>query len=428
MANIHLPRSRGIVLLTALLTLAILTLIALCLTFVSSTEVLVNESNEKTVLLLYAAESACEEARLKTRNLLDGTHLSFTDISRTVYLVTNLSLDPTLGDEVTNPYFDSNFDPSQTVSILPSELGSLQFSWVKIWPKTESRAGYSLDDAVLTTDPVFYGFSKIKPAAKPTQYVNSGIHLVDHIGTPVFLVTALAKKLSGYRQVVSTDIARVPCPPLAAVFFSKEMIQIVGSAVFIDGNDQSTVSAYSLDGVESQGGILGDTTNIHGAPLAAKLYSPYSYEMQSLLKMLSPPNVREVENLNINISKSGAGEYVATGITLGTLPASGDISQAVYVDGPLSISNSSGQGILVINGDLVISGEFTYHGLIIVNGKVLLSGAGSGIQILGALIAGSGDGSGISVLDGIINMSYDSSLIRKQFENLPYARIAFRDF
>ena len=201
MTNIRLPRSRGIALLTALLTLAILTLIALCLTFVSSTEVMVNENNEKTVLLLYAAESACEEARLKTRNLLDSTHLSLTDISRTVYLVANPSFDPTQGDEGTNPYFDLNFDPSQTASILPSGLGSLQFSWVKILIKTESRAGYSLDDAVLTTDPVYYGFSKIQPAAKPTQYVNSGVHLVDHIGTPVFLVTALAAKLSGHRQV-----------------------------------------------------------------------------------------------------------------------------------------------------------------------------------------------------------------------------------
>ena len=173
---------------------------------------------------------------------------------------------------------------------------------------------------------------------------------------------------------------------------------------------------------------MGDASQIHGSPLAFRFFSSYSYEMASLLKMFRPPVLRDVERLNLNIAKTGAGNYEGTGVMLGALPANGNVSQSVYVDGSLSISNSSGQGILVVNGDLTISGEFTYQGLIITNGKVSLNGTGPGIRILGALLASSVNGSQTSVLDGTINLVYDSLVIRKQFDSLLYTRIAFRDF
>ena len=212
--QIQSSRSRGIAILAALLALAMLTLIALSMAFVSSTEVLINDNNKKRLLQLYAAESACEEARLRIRGLLDLNQLSVTDLNRTVYLVPSYSINPTYGDEVTNPYFDSSAESTQVTSILLSELESLKFTWVRVWPKTELRAGYSLDDAVLTMDPVYFGFSKTQSPARPTQYVNSGNHLNSHLGSPVFLSTALAKEPTGFRQMVTTEIARIPCPPL----------------------------------------------------------------------------------------------------------------------------------------------------------------------------------------------------------------------
>ena len=184
--QIQASRSRGIAILAALLALAMLTLIALSMTFVSSTEVLINDNNKKRLLQLYAAESACEEARLRIRSLVDLNQLSLTDLNRTVYLVPSFSINPTYGDEATNPYFDSSSESTQITSILLSELESLKFTWVRVWPKTELRAGYSLDDAVLTTDPVYFGFSKTQSPAKPTQYVNSGNHLNSHSVHPSF--------------------------------------------------------------------------------------------------------------------------------------------------------------------------------------------------------------------------------------------------
>ena len=420
--------SRGIAILAALLALAMLTLIALGMTFVSSTEVLINDNNKKRLLQLYAAESACEEARLRTRNLLDLNQLSLTDLNRTVYLVPSYSINPTYGDEVTNPYFDSNAESTQVTSILLSELESLKFTWVRVWPKTELRAGYSLDDAVLTMDPVYFGFSKTQSPARPTQYVNSGNHLNSHLGSPVFLSTAMAKEPTGFRQMVTTEIARIPCPPLKAAFFSKGSVEILSSAVSLDGNDPSALTASSLNGLESQGNVSGDVSHISGSPLPIRSFSPYAYEMDSLIKMLRPPVSREVESLNINISRTSNGNYVASGVTLGTLPANGNLSQAVYVGGPLTLSNSSGQGILIVNGDLTIEGEFIYQGLLIVNGRVNFNGTGAGIEITGAVLVSALSGNPSSYLDGTINLVNDSSVIQRQFDRLPYARIAFKDF
>ena len=109
--------------------------------------------------------------------------------------------------------------------------------------------------------------------------------------------------------------------------------------------------------------------------------------------MFRPPIAREVERLNLTISKTGVGNYVSAGTSLGSLPANGDLSQAVYVGGSLVLSNSSGQGILIIDGDLTINGEFSYQGLLLVNGKVSFTGSGSGIQISGAVMASSAIGS-----------------------------------
>ncbi|MCI0418132.1 MAG: hypothetical protein L0312_02745, partial [Acidobacteria bacterium] len=154
----------------------------------------------------------------------------------------------------------------------------------------------------------------------------------------------------------------------------------------------------------------------------------YSYNMSSLLKSLKPPFTKDIEQIVPGITILSDGTYVGNGLSLGQLPASGDISQSTYVDGPLNISDSSGQGILVVNGDLSVTGTFTFFGLIIVKGKVHLNGGGTeGIKIDGAIVASSDAGSSQSILDGIVQIRNDSAMIQKQFNSLQYARLAFRE-
>ena len=233
---------KGIALAASLLALSMLTLIGLAMTFVSSTEVLVNQNNRMHLVNLYLAESATEEARDRIRNLIASSQLSLSDPTKVVYIVADSSINPTAGNADSNPYFDPDYSSSLSVSIINSDLSAIGSAWVKIWQKTEARAAYSLTNASgNTTDPVFYGYDRIQPNASLTQYVNAGSNVANHTGSPVYLVTALARNSSGYRQRVAADIAALPSPPLSAALFSKDAIEVLGSGVTVDGNDQSTL-------------------------------------------------------------------------------------------------------------------------------------------------------------------------------------------
>ncbi len=425
------PRSseKGIALAAALLALSILTLIGLSMTFVSSTEVLVNQNNRMRLVNLYLAESATEEARDRIRNLIASSQLSLSDSTKVVYIVADSSINPTTGNPDSNPYFDPDYSSSLSVSIINSDLGAIGSAWVKLWQKTEARAAYSLTNASgNTTDPVFYGYDRIQPNAQLTQYVNAGSNVANHTGSPVYLVTALARNSSGYRQRVATDIAALPSPPLNAALFSKDAIDVLGSSVIVEGDDQSLGNPVNLHGLESQGTITGNLTGVNGTPLADKPLSGYSYNMGSLIKALKPPFTKEIEQAVPGITILSDGTYVGNGLSLGQIPSSGDVSQSTYVNGPLNISDSSGQGILVINGDLSVTGSFTFFGLIIVKGKIHLNGAGlEGIKIHGAMIASSDAGNAQSILEGIVQITNDSAMIQAQFNRLQYARLAFRE-
>ena len=134
---------KGIALAASLLVLSMLTLIGLAMTFVSSTEVLVNQNNCMHLVNLYLAESATEEARDRIRSLIASSQLSLSDPTKVVYIVADSSINPTAGNADSNPYFDPEYTSSLTVSIINSDLSAIGSAWVKIWQKTEARAAYS---------------------------------------------------------------------------------------------------------------------------------------------------------------------------------------------------------------------------------------------------------------------------------------------
>lgn len=420
---------KGIALAASLLALSMLTLIGLSMTFVSSTEVLINQNNRMRLVNLYLAESATEEARDRIRNLIVSNQLSLSDPTKVVYIVADSSINPMTGNADSNPYFDPDYSSSLSVTVLNSDLGTIDSAWVKIWRKTEARAGYSLTNASgWTTDSVFYGWDPLQPNAQLTQYVGTGSTPRRPSDSPVYLLTALARTSGGYRQRVATDIAALPSPPLSAALFSRDSIQVLGSGVSVEGNDQAAGAPVNLNGLESQNTITGNLTGVNGTPLAQKENSGYSYNMSSLIKALKPPFTKEIEQVVPGITILSDGTYVGNGLTLGQIPSSGDVSQSTYVNGPLNISDSTGQGILVVNGDLLVTGSFTYFGLIIVKGKIHLNGGGmEGIRIDGAIISSSESGSSQSILEGIVQIRNDSAVIQAQFNTLQYARLAFRE-
>lgn len=420
---------KGIALAASLLALLVLTTIGLAMAFVSSSEVLVNQNNRMRFENLYLAESATEEARDRVRALIASNQLSLSDVSKVVYIVGDSSINPTTGNADSNPYFDPEYSPGLSHSIIASDLGTAGPGWVKIWQKNESRAGYSLTNATATTtDAVLYGYDRVQPNARLTQYVNNTFNAANHTGSPVYLVTALAGDASGNRQRLTADIACLTCPPLNATVFSKDPIHVLGSGVIVSGDDQSVGNPVDLIGLESQDTITGNLTSVSGTPLAERAHSSYSYNMGSLIKALKPPFTKAIEQIVPGITILSDGTYVGSGLSLGQIPGNGDVSQPTYVNGPLNLSDSSGQGILVVNGDLWVTGSFNYFGLIVVKGRIHLDGGGlGGINVFGAIISTSDAGNAQSVLEGTVQIRNDSASIQAQFNRLQYARLAVRE-
>jgi len=84
----------------------------------------------------------------------------------------------------------------------------------------------------------------------------------------------------------------------------------------------------------------------------------------------------------------------------------------------------SGCGILLVEGDLEIEGDFSWHGIIVVTGSVLFTGEGDR-NITGGVIAG-----GSAVLDvtgGSTNIVHCSSAITDQTENLPLSLLSWKE-
>ena len=82
-------------------------------------------------------------------------------------------------------------------------------------------------------------------------------------------------------------------------------------------------------------------------------------------------------------------------------------------EGDLEIRASDGYGILLVNGNLEVQGNFLWHGLIIINGDFRFSGGGNK-AIYGAVIA---TGSAIR-MDGGVDIYYDCTSLSKLHGNL----------
>lgn len=424
---LHTAQS-GIALIATLIGLSILTLIGLTMLYVSTMDTLILSSQRAQLQHICASESATEEARDRIREFLATGDLLPADPNKVVYIVSNPSqIQPTSGDAATNPYYDQGYSPSFTTRIVSAQLAQTGYSWVRIAPKSEVRSGYSLTNVrPLKTDPVYFGYELLEPGIPLTQYVNTSAAATSCTGTPVFLVAAFSRSSDGASQQVQADVGAIPPVPLEATFYSRDPVILDSAAVHITGQDESP-QPNDLPGLESAGDVAGDISNVQGLPPAVRAHSSFSYDLASLLRWFKPPLGREIQQAAPSVILLPNGAYVADNVALGQADPAHDVSQTVYVDGGLSISNSTGQGILIVNGDLAVTGNFSYWGLIIVKGNVVLAGSSlPGIEIHGAVLSHSATGSQPSQLSGNIQLTYNSASIRKQFDALPYLRLAIR--
>lgn len=88
-----------------------------------------------------------------------------------------------------------------------------------------------------------------------------------------------------------------------------------------------------------------------------------------------------------------------------------DFLPIVYAPGDLTVAGGRGQGVLLVRGDLDLSGGVEFTGIIVVLGRVTTSGAGG--HVTGSLLVG---GAATSALAGGSTISYSSCAVRRALQ------------
>lgn len=93
--------------------------------------------------------------------------------------------------------------------------------------------------------------------------------------------------------------------------------------------------------------------------------------------------------------------------------ACGQYYPFIWAEGPFHVSTGKGQGILVVNGDLTVTGNFEFYGPILVKG--LLKSTGTGNKLNGGVIAANAaiEDQGVSALKGNATINYSSCAVSK---------------
>jgi hypothetical protein len=79
------------------------------------------------------------------------------------------------------------------------------------------------------------------------------------------------------------------------------------------------------------------------------------------------------------------GDYTKSGLTIGDYTKK--LNQVTYVKGDLLVASGfTGAGILLVDGNLKMSGQSIFVGLVMVRGNTELSGGGNGVHIYGTLM------------------------------------------
>jgi hypothetical protein len=439
----------GIALLIALLVIVLLSAFAFSMVALTTSQLQLGKTIQTQTQVYYAALAGLEEARGRLEpaapDALSGNSLP-TAVNQVAYLVNGAMQDPVQPTNPASPYYDIEYarefsggltgasvlTPVSSDQPGAGTVSAIPYKWVRITLKTEYSSGQDVDqDGTLNnTLPVYW----------------DGAHQnVTGTGVPVYKLTALAVDASGIRQMAQAEVAgRVSRYSALAGLATGGAATLTGLAgrkgstpnLVVDGNDTVNTTPCGTAGVPGlvtvgTASISMATVNGIPAPVQQVISLPSSPAafINSLRGGATP--ILSAAPTHVSLVSGGTG-YAGTDVVLGTQPSGTTPAQpaVVYSDKPLAISGtgSTGDGILLVTGNLSITGGFNYRGLIVVDGTVTLASNSTGsIQIQGSVIS-SGNLSADSTQSSsnALRVSYDSCAVIDSFQSLPKTVLAFR--
>ncbi|MFH1305523.1 MAG: hypothetical protein ABIH74_03900, partial [Candidatus Omnitrophota bacterium] len=85
---------------------------------------------------------------------------------------------------------------------------------------------------------------------------------------------------------------------------------------------------------------------------------------------------------------------------------------------------ATGGGLLLVEGDLMLHGDFSWYGVVIATGSITFTGGGNK-NVTGAML--SGGSTDADLVGGNANIVYCSSAVQNQTENQPLQVLSWKD-
>jgi hypothetical protein len=402
----------GSALVVALLVLLVLSTMALAFVSVTKTEKQISGNELRESQAMYGAEAGISEAIARMSRSSSpayiGEDLSAPSPGWGRYLVMSnggSAGDPeytlTETDSVDNDG-DGHIDESGEAypEVASSQLGlstPIGYPWVKVTYKYVDIGG--------AAKVVLFGDHDNNPVTKPTENVAQGY--------PVLIVTG-----NGIRgnadKTIEVEAVKLPGPPVPGAVYMEGTMDCKGTQFHIDGNDYDptlgtvVAGATPLPGVVATGGpssVSFDNPfgpdNVEGSTSSPSIVTPpFDLDLQAYFNTYASMADIVYHGDTDNPVTSGWGgldDYKIVCVQGGDLHLSG---------------NNGGGGVLLVDGDFVLTGQFTWYGLIIVLGDVDASGGGAGIHVYGCVMS-QGSISGIGMISGNADLLYSSETIQK---------------
>lgn len=400
----------------------------------ATTETRTNANFRGSLQAFYAAKSGLEEARARIPSLSPNPITLPTAVGNTVYVVHDANVFPA---STTNAYYDSEFlqefpgvnrgTPPTAASIQPSG-NPLPYQWVRITLKTEAASQHDIDrnGTLNSTTAVYWDGTSQNLTAS---------------GKPVYKITALAVTPDGSRSMLQMEGSEPPPYSADSSLASQDDVRLIGN-FSVSGLDYcgATSPVYGVKTTQEidVSGNAGTITGLTGpSPNTSGTYenAPASYDVVTLINTLKP-YATPIQQVDATVTYSSSNNtYSGSNVHLGVPPpapppeGSNGTPVITYAAGNvrLTSSNSVGDGILIVDGDLEVQGGLYYYGLIVVRGIVAFTGGGSqSVNIYGSIVSGSSITNTTSVGGGV-NVQYDSCAIRNPYNAIPLKVLAFRE-
>lgn len=401
---IHLKyeNEKGFVLPVAFIFLVVLGLLGTTAVVVTTTDIKIGGNYKTSEQAFYAAEAGVDEARARLKadaaNLINDSHPTQTQWK--AYIGSDAKAK------------GKGYDPINTMHFRTNSLQSdLDYTVIMIH-QTDASGNI-----------LYWGDADGDGVNERNTTTGENIYLVTCFGSA-----------HGSNKTIEVEMTRLPPITVPSALYVEAATTVQGNSTNVIGiddcgldNKPGIVTTQNVGSVTLNGGptITGVPNNI--------TYNGTNIDIQSIVDSFKESadfayTVASATHTGTTSPGPGDGWGTPTlGATLQDASSCGSSNIVHYNTGGTFVKlkgGVSGCGILLIEGDLNIDGNFSWYGLVVVTESVVFSGGGNK-NITGALLVG---GSAIAdVIGGNANIVYCSSAIDDQTKNRPLRRLTWKE-